>query len=104
METYKVLVSKSYQRDLKEIIHYISHNLDAPFTAHNFLDSIQDTVNSLKIMPYRYPLVKDIYLSKKGFRKCLVKNYIIFYKVDEDRKIIQVHRILHSKQNWLEIL
>jgi len=32
------------------------------------------------------------------------KENIDNYKVIEDSKTIQIHRILHSQQNWLEIL
>jgi len=55
-------------------------------------------------MPQRYGLVNDNYLRGKEFRKCLVKNYIIFYKIHEESKTVMVHRILHTRQNWIDIL
>lgn len=104
MEQYKILVSESYHRDLKSIIHYISHNLDAPFTASDLLNEIESTVSSLATMPQRYGLVNDNYLRGKEFRKCLIKNYIIFYKIHEESNPVMVHRILHTRQNWIDIL
>lgn len=104
MEQYKILVSESYHRDLKDIIHYISHCLDAPFTASDLLDEIESTVSNLSTMLQRYRLVDDNYLRGKEFRKCLVKNYIIFYKIHEESKTVMVHRILHIRQNWIDIL
>ena len=52
MEHYKILVSETYHRDLKGIIHYISHNFDAPFTASDLLDEIESTVSNLSTMPH----------------------------------------------------
>jgi len=104
MEHYKILVSKTYHKDLQGIIHYISHNFDAPYTASNLLDDIESTVSSLSTMPHRYGLVNDAYLQRKDFRKCLVKNYIIFYKIHEESKTVMIHRILHTKQSWVDIL
>ena len=104
MKHYKILVSETYHRDLKDIIHYISHNLDAPFTASDLLDEIESTVSGLSTMPYLYGLVDNSYLRHKKFRKCLVNNYIIFYKVHEENKTVMVHRIFHSRQNWIDIL
>lgn len=104
MVHYKILVSETYHRDLKGIIYYISHNFDAPFTASDLLDEIESTVSSLSSMPNRYGLVDDAYLCHKEFRKCLVKNCIIFYKVQEENKTVMVHRILHTKQNLIDIL
>ena len=104
MEDYKIIVSETYHKDLKDILYYISHNLDSPFTALDLLDEIESTVSNLSTMTYRYGLVNDTYLSHKEFRKCFVKNYIIFYKIDEENKAILIHRILHAKQNWIDIL
>ena len=104
MKHYKILVSKTYHKDLRDIIHYIYHNLDAPITASTLLDEIESTVSNLSTMPHRYGLVDDAYLRHKEFRKCLVKNYTIFYKVHEESKTVMVHRILHARQNWIDIL
>ena len=104
MEHYKILVSETYHKDLKDIIHYIYHNLDAPITASTLLDEIESTVSTLSTMPLRYGLVDDAYLRRKEFRKCLVKNYIIFYKVNKENKTVMIHRILHARQKWIDIL
>lgn len=104
MKAYKVIVSKSYHNDLENIIYYISKNFDSPFTALALLDEIEKEVSSLSVMPYRYSLVLNPYLKSLGFRKFMVKNYIIFYKVNEENKTIMIHRILHKKPNWIDIL
>lgn len=104
MEQYKILVSESYHRDLRNIIHYISHSLDAPYTAANLLDEIEKAVKNLAVMPERFALVDDVYLRARAFRKCSVKNYLLFYKVNKERKIVLIHRILHTKQNWSTLL
>ena len=104
MEHYKILVSETYHKDLKDIIHYIYHNLDAPLTTSALLDEIESAVSALSVMPFRYGLVDDAYLHRKKFRKCLVKNYIIFYKVNKENKTVMIHRILHARQNWIDIL
>ena len=104
METYNIYVSDSFQKDLMQIVYYINHSFSAPFTAANFLEILENTLYDLTLMPHRYVLVSDPYLGKKGFRKCIIKKYILFFTIDEDSKSIHVHRILHSRQNWMNIL
>lgn len=104
MEKYEILVSESYQRDIKSIIKYITNDIDAPLAAADFLDDIENIISSLSHMPYRHNLVDDPYLEQKKFRKCISKNYIVFYNVDENSKTVMVHRILHTRQNWIDIL
>ena len=104
METYNIYVSDSFQKDLMPIVYYINHSLSAPFTAANFAEIIENTLYDLSLMPHRYVLVSDPYLGKKGFRKCIIKKYILFFTINEGSKSIHVHRILHSRQNWMNIL
>ena len=91
-----------YEITIFESLPY--HNLDAPLTASTLLDEIEAIVSNLSIMPLRYGLVDDAYLRRKEFRKYLIKNYIIFYKVNKENKTVMIHRILHARQKWIDIL
>lgn len=104
METYNIYVSDSYHKDLMQIVYYINHSLSTPFAAANFLEIIENTLYDLSLMPHRYVLVSDPYLRNKDFRKCIIKKYILFFTIDEASKSIYVHRILYSRQNWMNIL
>lgn len=104
MENYEILVTQTFNKDLNEIVYYISHNFDEPFTATKLLDDVESTVSSLSSMPYRNRLAYDLYLKSKEFRKSIIKNYIIFYKIYEYNKTVILHRILHARQNWIDIL
>lgn len=104
MREYKITVTEIYQRDVEDIKFYISSKLDAPYTAKELISEIEMTISSLSALPYSYPLVKEIFLEYRGIRKYLVKNYIIFYKVEERKKEIVIIRIFHAKQNWLDLI
>lgn len=104
MEKYKIIVSETFHKELRNIIYYISHKLDSKFTASELLSEIEKTISDLSFFPYRHELVQDSYLHKKGFRKTIIKNYIVFYKIEEPDKTVNIHRILHAKQNWIKFL
>ena len=93
MEHYKTLVSEEYHQDLQKILHYILHDLSAPLTAADFLDAVEDTVQGLALMPYRFEIVRDETLNRKGYRKCIIKNYLLFYKVFEEEKTVRIFRL-----------
>ena len=44
MDRYKIIVSKEYHNDLRNIITYISRDLDSPYTADHLLDKIEASV------------------------------------------------------------
>ena len=58
----------------------------------------------IKENPRIRPLVQDTYLASLGYRLIKVKNYMIFYIIEEDSKHIKIIRFLHNKRNWIAIL
>ena len=100
----RVYVSEPAETGLREIVRYISLQLSAPATALKMLDSIETSITKLSGMPKTHPLVNDDRLSRMGYRKLIVKNYIVFYTVDEANKVVDVERILHTRRDWLSIL
>ena len=104
MEKYKVVVSNKYQQDLRNILHYLISDLNAPIAAMDFLDEVEETVKGLSLMPYRFVLVRDELLRQQGYRTCLINNYLLFYKVFEQERIVQIYRLIYARRNWKNFL
>lgn len=104
MAKYKIAVSEPAENDLRDIIRYISAQLSAPITALKMMDIIEETIVGLSDMPKRYPFVSDDRLKAMGYRKLLVKNYIVFFSVDDKSNIVDIERILYARRDWLHIL
>lgn len=104
MRTYSIQITGPAEKDLKEIVNYIAKELLEPKAARNILNIIANKIISLEDMPYRNGLVSDLRLANKGIRKIIVKNNIIFYIVEEERKTVAIIRILYNKRNWKYLL
>jgi len=46
-----------------------------------------------------FPLSCPIYDDNPKYRKLIVGDYLVFYTVDENLKLIEVRRIIHGSQN-----
>ncbi|MDR1702539.1 MAG: type II toxin-antitoxin system RelE/ParE family toxin [Sporomusaceae bacterium] len=104
MERYKVLVTQSANTDVVEIGNYIAVKLAEPVTADKLIEAIQYAVLGLSHMPHRCPLVDDKHLAGLGYRKLHVKNYLVFFTIDEKFNTVNVERILYARRDWLHIL
>ncbi|NLA25844.1 MAG: type II toxin-antitoxin system RelE/ParE family toxin [Firmicutes bacterium] len=100
---YRIDISEPAENDLREIVRYISAQLSAPMTAMEMLEAMEQTIVSLEEMPHRASAVADERLASIGYRKLIVKNYIIFFSIDEKAKV-DVERILYGRRNWRAIL
>jgi len=104
MAKYKIAVSEPAENDLRDIVRYISSQLSAPMTALKMMDAFEEAIARLANMPKGYPLVSDERLNAMNYRKLIVKNYIIFFTIDDPSKSVNVERILYARRDWLHIL
>ena len=104
MTEYKVNVTEPAENDLRDIVRYISSQLNAPMTALNMSRTITDAIAKLKTTALAHPLVRDDRLAALGYRPLIVKNHIAFYIVNEKEKYVDVDRILYGRRDWKSIL
>ncbi|MDA8334505.1 MAG: type II toxin-antitoxin system RelE/ParE family toxin [Peptococcaceae bacterium] len=104
MAKYKIAVSEPAENDLRDIVRYISSQLSAPITALKMMDTIEEAIAGLSDIPKTYPLLSDDRLQTMGYHKLLVKNYIVFFSVDDNSNTVNVERILYARRDWLHIL
>ena len=104
MDMYRVDWLKSAKTDLAGIYRYMSKQ-STRLMARMFVNVIQITAeDKLSFMPQKYRLLGDVYLAASGLRKVNVKNYSIFFVINEDEKIVNVVRVIHSKRDWINVL
>lgn len=104
MKMYQVYLSQPAMQDLQSIKYYIGKELKEPAIASNLIKKIQDVVMGLDQLPTRHALVADERLARNGIRQIPVKNYIVFYIVNEADSAVTVVRILYGQRNWIDLL
>ena len=90
--------------DVQSSFNYIKNRLEAPMAADNLIKVIMESLYRIKENPDIRPLVHDKYLASLGYRSINVKNYIIFYIIDNDNRHIKIIRFLYNRRNWINIL
>lgn len=104
MDEYQVKVTRKAYANMEEIVDYITNELMAPDTAGNILDLLEGAIKDLAFMPTRNRLVEDEPWGSMGIRKTPVKNFLIYYWIDEEKKKVQVTAVLHGLQDQLSHL
>ena len=101
---YEVRLSLAANNDLDEIFSYVSGILSAEQTAKKLMREIHETILSLAQMPHRFSLSLDATLAQRGYRRALVKKYVILYLIDEDEKRVDIARIFHGSMNYVKYI
>lgn len=101
---YKLIISKEAHNDVDDIVHYIAIELCNPTAATGFLDGVEKSYHNVIDNPRMYGFCNDYRLHKEGYRKIIIKNYLIFYRIDDEQKAVLVVRIIYGGRNYTELL
>ncbi len=85
---YEVKLAIQAVNQIGETIQYISKILLEPETARKWADTLQYEIKKLDTMPTRYPLTEEEPWHTKGIRKMPIKNFLVYYLVDEEKKVV----------------
>ena len=101
---YKLEYLPTARRDMIDIVQYISQELKNPIAAERLAVEMVEAAEKILIFPYAAPVYLPIRSLKHEYRKILVQNYLIFYWIDESKKLVTVARILYARRNHSQLL
>ena len=97
---YKLRVSEDASQELDEILEYIAGKLKNREAALAFLDELEEKYRLVCENPEMYEKVRDVRLAMKGYRKILVKNSVVLYRTEDEKKEIQVNGIFYCGRDY----
>ena len=101
---YKLVITELAHQDLGKIVSYIAVELVNPIAAGNFLDEVDKCYGYLKSNPWMYGKCQNKRLEKEGYRKALIKNYLLVYKIDEESETVSILRFFYGGQDYLNLI
>ena len=90
--------------DMVDIAKYIGVKLENPEAAERLAEKMIEAAEKLTDMPYKCPVYIPVKPLRHEYRKLIVQNYIMFYWVDEDKKLITIARVVYSGRDYENIL
>ena len=94
---YQVHITKTAEHDIAKAADYIEFVLKNPQAADHLLDVATEKIGELTQMPEKLQLVDDPVLAGWGIRFIRVNNYLAFYTIAEDKKVVIIVRFLYQK-------
>lgn len=100
---YKIVETESFKASLLETFEYIISKFGNPKIINDMLDIIDSVSELLSIFPDMYAVFEPAYELGKVVRKFPVKDYFVFYTVDDSIGEVQFLKIVHSSRNYFNI-
>ena len=104
MKKYVVEVSKTAEQDLENIISYLKYDLAGDIIADKYKMLFKQKLKDLENVAGSMTILDESLTGHKNIRKINVRNYIIFYVIDEEKSKAIVVRIGHAFMDWEKYL
>lgn len=101
---YEVKLTAQAIGQIRETVQYISKILLEPETAQKWTDTLQSEIEKLNTMPSRYPLTEEEPWRTEGVHKMPVKNFLVYYLVDEEKKVVWITAVIYGRRDQISAL
>lgn len=101
---YKIIRTNKADEQLREIIFYIADDSGSIDIALNYLNKIEKAINRLENFPMSGSVPRYSILRKQGYRVLIVERHLVFYKVDEEKKIVTIYAVVDGRQEYKNLI
>ena len=101
---YKIEYLPLALQDMEDIARYIAKNLNNIDAAEKLSSYLIKSINKIVDFPYSNPIYIPIRTLEKEYRKKVMRNYTVFYWINEIERIVTISRVIYSKRNINNLL
>lgn len=100
---YKVLRTDTADALIRNIVLYIAENFGNEI-ALNKLDDLEKSILKLEDNPYIGTEPRYTVLKRQGYKVLILEKDLVFYKINENQKVVTVHAVVDQRQDYLSII
>ena len=99
---YRLVYLPLARKDLENIVNHIAGTLKNPQAAHDFIDTLDRTLDQLQHFPYLGKGYQPVHSTELDYRMIPIRNYMVFYVVTD--QTVEIHRVIYKKTDLPNII
>lgn len=100
---YKVYRTDTADALIRNIVLYIAGNFGKEIALKK-LDDLEKSILKLEDNPYIGTEPRYTVLKRQGYKVLILEKNLVFYKIDENRKVVTVYAVVDQRQDYLSII
>jgi len=100
---YKVYRTDTADALIRNIVLYIAGNFGKEIALKK-LDDLEKSILKLDDNPYIGTEPRYTVLKRQGYKVLILEKDLVFYKIDENRKVVTVYAVVDQRQDYLSII
>ena len=103
MAKFSVIRTDTADAHIHRIILYIAEEFGADVALEK-LDEMEGQLMALEDNPYMGIDPRYMVLRRQGYKVLVLEKNLVFYKVDEVKKVVTVYAVVDQRQDYLNII
>lgn len=98
--TYNISVTERADELLDNILYHLIYQFKNKQAAKHLLNEIEHIYNRLEQNPLQFPVCRDTYLAKRGYREAVTRqmDYVVVFSVNSD--VVNIVGVFHQLENY----
>lgn len=101
---YSIIRTDKAEEQIRDIIFYISEDSGSVDVALDYLGKLEKAITNLEDFPYTGVKPRYSILRKQGYLVLIVEKHIVFYKVDEEKKLVTIYSVMDSRREYQNLI
>ncbi len=102
-EIFEVEFTDECIKEMTGIYEYISNNLKEDNAAKQLMTEVTYRVLDLANAPELYMKIGKVDRLKRQYHRMVVKNYVILYTIDFEKRKVYISRMIYGRRNYLNL-
>lgn len=100
---YKVERTDTADTLIRNIVLFVAENFGNDVALEK-LDYMEESMMSLGNNPYLGVKPKYNVLKRQGYLVLILEKNLVFYKVDDDKKLVTIYAVVDQRQDYMSII
>ena len=100
---YKVKRTDTADSLIRKTVLFIAENFGNDVALEK-LDYLEEAIMNLQDNPYIGVAPRYNILKRQGYLVLILEKDLVFYKVDDDKKVVTVYAVVDQRQDYLSII
>lgn len=103
MAKFSVIRTDTADAHIHKIILYIAEEFGADVALEK-LDEMEEQIMAFEDNPYMGIDPRYMVLRRQGYKVLILEKNLVFYKIDEVKKVVTVYAVVDQRQDYLNII
>lgn len=86
--------------DIDRALEYVRVQLANETASEKLLEKIGRKIETICNFPYAFPDCRYYFISEENYRHTLIGNYVLFFRVLEERHAVQILRFVYAHRDF----